>query len=220
MKLIDEKQSSLYLGIVYDSLRILGEKSEDFFINIKPKCGYKNIIHGRIFTTYGEVVSVTEEEYKKLDNIRLDIYNQKNLQNKIVFLQSNDDKVAHSGDITSRIYQKFGSRGFVTDGNLRDIDLIDRLNFPTFCKGSNPIDALHYWALVKYQEPIIIDGVKINPNDYCFASRDGVIVVNQNIMEKFTPILISQIEREGQIRCSIEEENFSFEEMRNKFGRW
>lgn len=220
MDTIDKNQSSLYLGIVYDSLRILGEKSEDFFINIKPQCGYNEIVHGKIFTTYGEVVNISKEEYKKLDDIRLDIYNKENLKNKIVFLQSNDDKVAHSGDITSRIYQKFGSRGFVTDGNLRDIDLIDKLDFPTFCKDSNPIDALDYWALIKYQEPIVIDGVKINPDDYCFASRDGVIVVNQNIMEKFTPILINQIDRENQIRRSIEEENFSFEEMKNKFGRW
>ncbi|MGA0119885.1 MAG: RraA family protein [Methylophilaceae bacterium] len=220
MNAIENIDAELYLGIVYDSMRIIGQKSENFFINIKPLCGYKNIIHGKIFTTYGEVVSVSKEEYEDLDDIRLKIYNKENLDKKIVFLQSNDDAVAHSGDITSKIYQKYGVRGFITDGNLRDIDLIDKLNFPTFCRGSNPIDAIDYWALTDYQTPINICGIKIKPNDYAFASRDGVIVVDQDLFSDFEPILIEQIKRENKIRKAIEDENFSFKQMKEEFGRW
>lgn len=220
MNTIEEIESDLYMGIVYDSMRIIGQKSENFFINIKPLCGYNNIIHGKIFTTYGKIVNVSDEKYKQLDDIRLKFYNKKNLDKKIVFLQANDAVVAHSGDITSMIYQKYGARGFVTDGNLRDIDLIDKLKFPTFCKGSNPIDAINYWALTDYQKPIQIDGVNIKPDDYAFASRDGVIIVNQDIFDDLKPVLVDQIKRENKIRKAIQDENFSFEKMREEFGRW
>ncbi len=45
----------IYMGIIYDSMRIMGEKYSDFYIDIKPKCGYSSLIHGETFTTRGEI---------------------------------------------------------------------------------------------------------------------------------------------------------------------
>jgi len=213
--------NDIYMGIVYDSLRIMGEKSEDFYINIKPKCGYNSIIQGDCFTTYGEVVEDWAVDYSKLDNIRLKIYDPKLfVNNPIVFLQANDDKVAHSGDITSLIYKKLGAQGFVTDGIVRDIDIIDKLQFPVFCKDENPIDALNYWALTRFQMDIEIDGVKISPNDYSFASRDGVIIVRSELKDKFKNIALGQLEREKKVRLLINESDKTFEQIVEEMGRW
>lgn len=211
----------IYMGIVYDSLRIMGEKYEDFYINVKPKCGYNSIIQGDCFTTYGEVVKDWVVDYSKLDNIRLRMYKPEIFSNNpIVFLQANDDKVAHSGDITSLIYKKLGAKGFVTDGIVRDIDIIDRLRFPVFCKDENPIDALDYWALTKFQIDIEIQGVKITPNDYSFASRDGVIIVRSDIKERFKSIAIEQLAREKKVRLLINEADKTFEQIVEEMGRW
>lgn len=213
--------NDIYMGIVYDSLRIMGEKSEDFYINIKPKCGYNSIIQGDCFTTYGEVVEDWAVDYSKLDNIRLKMYDPKLfVNNPIVFLQANDDKVAHSGDITSLIYKKLGAQGFVTDGIVRDIDIIDKLQFPVFCKDENPIDALDYWALTRFQMDIEIDGVKISPNDYSFASRDGVIIVRSELKDKFKNIALEQLEREKKVRLLINESDKTFEQIVEEMGRW
>ena len=209
------------MGIVYDSLRIMGEKSSDFYINIKPKCGYNSIIQGDCFTTYGEVVEDWAVDYSKLDNIRLRMYDPKLfVNNPIVFLQANDDKVAHSGDITSLIYKKLGAQGFVTDGIVRDIDIIDKLQFPVFCKDENPIDALDYWALTRFQMDIEIDGVKISPNDYSFASRDGVIIIRSELKDKFKNIALEQLEREKKVRLLINESDKTFEQIVEEMGRW
>ncbi len=221
----------IYMGIVYDTLRSMGFYHEDFYINIKPKCGYTNLIHGPVFTTVGEVVSdnITELEYEKLDNIRLDMYQRELFKNNpIVFLESNDDRVAHSGDLTSLIYKKLGSVGFVTDGNVRDIDIIDEMNFPVFCKDENPIDALMHWAIVGYQTDIEIDGVKVSPNDYAFASRDGVIVVPNNVIDKFKSISQEQLKRESDIRKKIHDiddaiaamADFDYKKLVSEYGRW
>lgn len=213
--------NDIYMGIVYDSLRIMGEKSSDFYINIKPKCGYNSIIQGDCFTTYGEVVEDWAVDYSKLDNIRLRMYDPKLfVNNPIVFLQANDDKVAHSGDITSLIYKKLGAQGFVTDGIVRDIDIIDKLQFPVFCKDENPIDALDYWALTRFQMDIEIDGVKISPNDYSFASRDGVIIIRSELKDKFKNIALEQLEREKKVRLLINESDKTFEQIVEEMGRW
>jgi regulator of RNase E activity RraA len=62
--------------------------------------------------------------------------------------------------------------------------------------------------------------VNIKPDDYAFASRDGVIIVNQDIFDDLKPVLVDQIKRENKIRKAIKDENFSFEKMRKEFGRW
>ena len=212
---------NIYMGIIYDSMRALGRNHSDFYINIKPKAGYFSLIQGPCFTTYGEVVEVSDKQYKLLDNIRLEIYKKELFINKpVVILQANDSIVAHSGDITSLIYKKLGASGFITDGNVRDIDVIDKLKFPVFCKGENPIDALGYWALTKYQLEIILDGVKISPNDYCFASKDGVIIVPNDIIKKFKPIALEQLERENKVRYLINNEQKTFDQIVKEMGRW
>lgn len=213
--------SDIYMGIVYDSMRILGQKYKDFYLDIKPKCGYSSIIQGECFTTFGEVVEVSPDEYQKLDNIRLEFYKKEFFSsNPVVFLQSNDFKVAHSGDITSLIYQKLGAVGFVTDGIVRDIDLIDSMSFPIFCRGENPIDALGYWALTKYQVPIVIDDVVINPGDYSFASKDGVIIVRKSILKEFRQVALEQLAREKKVKHIINNTDKNYSEIVEELGRW
>ena len=214
--------NDIYMGIVYDSMRILGHSYKDFYINIKPKCGYHSLIQGPCFTTHGRVVAdLSESDYERMDNIRLEFYKKEYFcDNPIVFLQANDNIVAHSGDITSLIYQKLGAVGFVTDGNVRDIDIIDRMNFPVFCKGENPIDALDYWALDSYLDDIEIEGVRISCDDYAFASRDGVIVVKNRYRKRFREVALEQLEREKTVRHMINNTDKSFPDIVEEMGRW
>jgi len=184
-------------------MRIVGYRPEQFFINIKPICGYQKIIWGPAFTTKGQIVK-NDSNYSELDNIRINIYNKKNFTDKpIVLLEANDNYCAHSGDITSQIYQSLGSAGFITDGNIRDVDKVEKLNYPVFCLDSNPIDAINYWALTDYQVPIKIMGVKIFPGDFIFASRDGVIRVQKNDLEIFNKNLNMILLKEDKVRNLI-----------------
>lgn len=217
---------SIYLGIAYDAMRELGHNVQDFYMNIKPMGGYDRLISGPALTTFGRVVDPSEN-YTELDNIRLNIY-KRNLfeKNPIVLLQANDDAVAHSGDITSMIYQTLGAAGFVTDGNVRDIERISDLNFPCFCADVNPIDALDYWALTDFNVPIEIKGVKISPGDMIYASADGVIRVPKNILTAFNERMQAILDKENGIRTIIESmrdsEDFTseFEAFVKTSGRW
>ena len=72
--------NNIYLGIVYDAMRISGHKSEHFFIDIKPKIPIKKTIYGPAFTTKGRKVK-KNEDYEKLDMIRIDMYQKKYFNN-------------------------------------------------------------------------------------------------------------------------------------------
>jgi len=217
---------NLYLGVVYDAMRELGYKDQDFYINIKPKGGYSGLISGPALTTFGRKTDISED-YAALDNIRLNIYKRELFEKRpIVLLQSNDSYVAHSGDITSLIYQTLGAVGFITDGNVRDIERISELNFPCFCEDVNPIDALDYWALTNFNVPIEVKGVEISPGDMIYASKDGVIRVPLEILNEFEGKVKAILEKENNIRSIIldmkDSADFTseFETFVENSGRW
>ena len=216
-------QKLLYSGAAYDAMRLLGFTANDFYINIKPMAGYTKTnfcLCGFAFTTVGNIIGT--DNYEEADKIRLKIY-EKSLKNSIVMLQANDNTVAHSGDITSLIYQSLGAKGFITDGNVRDLDIIDKLKFPTFCKDSNPIDAIDYWALTNFDVPIYIDNVKINPGDFIVASMDGVIVVPFVKYNEFEKKATEVLEKEINVRNAVlDSTNLSktINDIFNKEGRW
>jgi regulator of RNase E activity RraA len=199
---------NMYLGAAYDALRLMGYHHSDFYIDIKPKAGYAgrktHVIVGEALTTCGRVLP-PGVDYEEMDKIRLRIYKPENFkQDKtIVLLQANDSKVAHSGDITSLIYQKLGAAAFITDGNVRDVDMIERMGFPVFCEGENPIDALDYWALTEFQKPIIMKGVSVSPGDMVIAGGEGVIRVKKDDVDDFKEVLSEVIEKEDVVRRHI-----------------
>jgi regulator of RNase E activity RraA len=219
-------KNKIYLGAVYDALRLMGQKENIFYINIKPKNLNNELILGEAFTTKGRIVK-KNENYETLDLIRLNFYKKKYFKNKpIVILEANDNKVAHSGDITSLIYKNLGATGFITDGNVRDIDKITRINFPIFCNDINPIDAIDYWALTDFQCRIKINNVEINPGDMVYASNDGVIRVKKNDLKRFMFFLKKILKKENEARIlinSIKKNNEYSSALKNFVltkGRW
>ncbi len=215
----------MYSGIVYDALKYIGLRDEEFLLDgdIKP-LNKSDTLFGRIFTTLGKIVSVSDRQYKTLDKIRLEIY-PKIMRGDIIFLQADDDYYAHSGDITSLIYKNFGASGFITDGNVRDSQQIKDLNFPTWCKGTNPIDALGHWAITDYESSIEMplyknsNNLTIYTGDHVFADSDGVLIIKFEFLEEFNKSLKFLIKREDIIRKELIESD-DVMKIFERFGRW
>jgi len=206
----------VYLGAVYDALNLIVEDATKYVLNIKPMAGYSKLIHGPAFTITGRNCN-QNDDFDEADKIRYTMYD-KNLflNNPIILLEKGNDNnsVAHFGDITCQVYQKLGAIGIISDGVGRDVDLIDKLNFPVFCKKISPIDALGKWAYVDFQKPIFIENKNIFPNDYIFADRDGVIFIPQKLFSKFVTKLHKVMEKERDIRKFIQ--NTSCDELDTK----
>lgn len=198
--------SDVYLGAVYDALNIVSDKAKDYVLNIKPTAGYNKIIHGPALTLKGRKIR-KDENYAKMDNHRFQFYDLKYYENNpMVILESNDSIISHTGDITSTIFKKLGAVGYITDGIARDIELIEEVGFPVFSRGVNPIDAIsNDWAYTDINVPIQIDNLLIYPDDYIFASKDGVVIIPSEIKDKFFIELIKILEKEREIRKFVKD---------------
>lgn len=200
-KINNEIPDDVYLGAVYDALNLTIDDATKYVLNIKPIAGYSKIIHGPALTLYGRKITKMEN-YSEMDNKRFTFYKPELYKNNpIILLQSNDNIISHTGDITSKIFKKLGAKGYITDGIARDVELIDKINFPVFCKDVNPIDAIsNNWAYTNINIPITIQNLVIYPNDYIFASKDGVIVIQKRIYSKFLIELNKIMIKEREIR--------------------
>tara|TARA_Y100000389_G_C17470310_1_gene529884 strand:- start:8374 stop:9747 length:1374 start_codon:yes stop_codon:yes gene_type:complete len=197
----NEIPDDVYLGAVYDALNLMVDDATKYVLNIKPIAGYSKIVHGPALTLYGRKIT-KYEDYSQMDNKRFNFYKPELYKNNpIILLQSNDNIISHTGDITSKIFKKLGAKAYITDGIARDIELIDEIKFPVFCKNVNPIDAIsNNWAYTDINIPITIENLLIYPNDYIFASKDGVIVIPHEMYNEFLIKLNFIMEKERDIR--------------------
>jgi 4-hydroxy-4-methyl-2-oxoglutarate aldolase len=81
------------------------------------------------------------------------------------------------GQVLTRIGQPLGVRGALVEGTSRDIDDIDRMNFPVFARGRHPGTMRGRLDMESVNEPIVCGGVPLHPGDLIFGDGDGVVVI-------------------------------------------
>jgi 4-hydroxy-4-methyl-2-oxoglutarate aldolase len=80
------------------------------------------------------------------------------------------------GDLVLEMMKNKGVVGFVTDGLVRDLEGIERVALPIFCKGITPNSpARNGPATAGF--PVNLDATHIRSGDVIVADRDGVVVV-------------------------------------------
>ena len=84
--------------------------------------------------------------------------------------------VAVFGGITATEAKLKGLSGLVTDGKVRDIEEIRKLNFPVFARGTTPRVAGR-GSLGEVNVPIQCGGVVVEPGDIVVGDADGVVVI-------------------------------------------
>jgi regulator of RNase E activity RraA len=93
---------------------------------------------------------------------------------KVVVFQDLDDPpvAATFGEVMCTTYQAFGAVGLVTSGAGRDLDQVEKLNFPCFTSGT--ICSHGYTQIVTLGGPVRVGGVWVNPGDLLHGDRNGV----------------------------------------------
>ncbi|MET3506691.1 RraA family protein [Halalkalibacter oceani] len=94
-----------------------------------------------------------------------------------------DQHHAVAGDFVVAMAKTMGLRGLVADGVIRDIQAINRLEFPVFCKGST-IAASQKHGRGETNVPISCGGVAVRPGDIVVGDADGVIIIPQEVEEQ------------------------------------
>ena len=70
-----------------------------------------------------------------------------------------------------------GVVGLVVDGAVRDVDEIEQIGFPIFCKGYSPSSWRGVAETVTLNEPVVCGGVIVSPGDCVVGDRSGVAVI-------------------------------------------
>ena len=94
-----------------------------------------------------------------------------------------DASAASAGSILITRLQIRGCAGVVTDGGLRDVEEIAKLDMPSFCaKPSAPTNLTRHQAL-DLNVPIGCGGVAVFPGDIAVGDGDGVIIIPAEIAD-------------------------------------
>jgi 4-hydroxy-4-methyl-2-oxoglutarate aldolase len=103
------------------------------------------------------------------------------------------------GGILSFAAKTKGIEGVVVDGMCRDIDEAIEFGFPVYGLGAVPATARGRVMEVACQQPIVVRGVRVCPNDWVLADSSGVVFVPAARMEEVIATAEGLAEREQQM---------------------
>ena len=103
------------------------------------------------------------------------------------------------GELLSTAAKVRGARGAVIDGLIRDVRKIEALEFPVHAAGIKPVDSMGRGIVTGYNIPVECGEVLVNPGDFVFADRDGVIVVPRACVQEVAQLALKQGEPRRQL---------------------
>lgn len=81
------------------------------------------------------------------------------------------------GDILTHVAVSKNIRGTLIDGAARDIDTVQRLNYPLFSRARYMQSAKNRVQLKATQVPVEVSGVEVNPGDLVVCDSSGCLVI-------------------------------------------
>ncbi|MFB8247203.1 ribonuclease activity regulator RraA [Streptomyces sp. NPDC055952] len=116
-----------------------------------------------------------------------------------------DGRAASAGHILLTRLAARGAAGVVTDGTLRDIEGISRLDLSVYSTGAAAMTNLALHHAVDLQVPIGCAGVPVYPGDIMVGDGDGVVCVPRHMVPVIAQAAAEQEELEAYLQQRVAE---------------
>lgn len=117
----------------------------------------------------------------------------------LVFDIGGQRNVCATGALFSRRAKMRGAVGFLVNGCMRDLDELDKLDFPIHLLGGNPVKSAALLETVGINVPVQINGTQIKPGDVIVMDDTGVMVISPGDAESVLLEAEYIAERESEI---------------------
>ena len=202
---LKEYREKLYTAVIADTLDSLGYHKQVLTPGILPldpslkMCGLARV--GLYMPIYhdDETVNVYEHEIVLVDSLK---------ENEVAVLCCHgNQKISPWGELLSTRSSYLKAAGCLTDGCVRDSDMIREMKFPVFSKGINPVDTKFRGKMMMADVPGEIANVRIESGDLVFGDNDGVVIVPSNVINEVANKALEKVNSENTVRDEIREGN-------------
>ncbi|HLA84471.1 MAG TPA: RraA family protein [Thermoguttaceae bacterium] len=174
---VNERYLRLYSGVVYDACEHLGLSGRAMSGGMYPLVHTMKVA-GPAFTVH--CISTPSRD-ERIHNIRLGMLRSMTPGCVQIRDTQGNCNCGQFGEISATAARAAGCVGAVIDGSTRDSNRLIEMEFPTFCRFRNPVEAFGRFMAVDYQVPICVQGIDgqlvVYPGDYLFGDNDGVVIV-------------------------------------------
>lgn len=108
------------------------------------------------------------------------------------------------GDILIARLVARGVAGVVADGGMRDIEPVQQMTLPVFCRGFAAPPSFATLLVADVQQPVGCGGVLVIPDDIVVADADGVVVIPRYLADTVAQAGDEQERLEAWVRRKIE----------------
>lgn len=194
----DTLAEQLYSAVISDVLDKLGSPNQAMRTNIRPAFHGARMV-GRAHTMRSaDIYEVPPEGHpygfmtEALDSVPVN--------GIVIGATQASTRTVLWGELLSTVSRVRGGRGAIVDGDIRDISMIEEMDFPVFCSGFRPQDSLGRGKIISYGEPVDCGGVIVHPGDIIFADADGVVCIPQAVEAEAIRLAQEKVFGENEMR--------------------
>ncbi len=201
LKLFDMMKAQLYSAVLSDALDQVGFREQAMRADIRPV--YPDaVVVGRAITLQSVDIYQSEENDYEHEIAAVDSLTPGDV---MVASTQRSTRTCLWGELLSTAAIARGANGAIIDGYTRDARMIQKMKFPVFSSGMQPVDSAGRGRVINYNTTINCGGVNVHPGDLVFGDFDGVVVIPQGSAHE---VITRAVEK-------VDGENITREELRN-----